>query len=248
MDRIISTKSPRSRARDYSKPHKQSTTDITRNTILFNTLTNKQRLPARPRDFRINLAEEEKNIGSSELSDILTFMVNQVLLEPKRGDFPYLKGRPLSDVKKSGIAKGRTGSYSYYEPSKEKELINEILRDSKSIQLIDNAILNSPIFYRFLKYGFEVYLYQMKEDEDKFMITMKREIMKYGLRHKKANELDNSYILAKDLTYEKIKRLSKGYAINTMKNFKEDGKNILYTVAGLFSLFNVYGLEKESKI
>ena len=102
MDRIISTKSPRSRARDYSKPHKQSKSGITRSTILFNTLTNTQRLPAHPRDFRINLAEEEKNIGDSELSGILTCMVRQGFLENKRGNFPYPNGKPLSDIKNQG--------------------------------------------------------------------------------------------------------------------------------------------------
>ena len=71
MERIITTKSPKNRARDWRRPHEQSKTGITRSTVLFNILTNTQKLPARPRDFRINLAEEEKSIGDSELSDIL---------------------------------------------------------------------------------------------------------------------------------------------------------------------------------
>jgi hypothetical protein len=47
----------------------------------------------------------------------------------------------------------------------------------------------------------------MKEDEEAFMNIMKPEIMKYGLKSKRASELDSSYIFAKDLTYDKIKRL-----------------------------------------
>jgi hypothetical protein len=69
-------------------------------------------------------------------------------------------------------------------------------------------------------------------------------IKKYGIGHKRLEELDEYDIFAKDLTPEKINRLSKRYAINTVNNFKKDGKNFLYVVAGLFSLLNVYSLEK----
>ena len=58
---------------------------------------------------------------------------------------------------------------------------------------------------------------------------------------------DSSDILVKDLTPDKIKRLAKGLAIVTVKKFQEDGKDIVYTVATMFSLLNVYGLEKKKK-
>jgi hypothetical protein len=64
--------------------------------------------------------------------------------------------------------------------------------------------------------------------------------MKYGIEPKRLEELDSSYIFAKDLTPEKINRLSKVYAIQTMNNLQEDGKDILYTVAGLFYLCGAY--------
>ena len=111
MERAISRKSPKSRARDNSKPHKQSKTHIIRSTILFNILTTTQHLPARPRDFRINLGEEEKDILSSELSNILSSMVHQHFLQNKEGGKPlpfhFPRGKPLSDIKKSGIAEER---------------------------------------------------------------------------------------------------------------------------------------------
>ena len=65
---------------------------------------------------------------------------------------------------------------------------------------------------------------------------------------RKQNEIPGESRLARDLTPEKIKILSKGYAINTIKKFQRDGKNILYTVAALFFLLNVYSLEKEEKM
>ena len=105
---------------DSSKPHKQSKTHITRSTILFNILTNTERLPARPRDFRINLGEEEKDILSSELSDILSSMVHQHFLQNKGEGgkplpFHFPRGNALSDIKKSGIAEERRGAESVYK-------------------------------------------------------------------------------------------------------------------------------------
>jgi hypothetical protein len=239
MERIITRQSPRKRALSLCKPHKQSKTAITRDTILFNNLTKTQRLPARPRDFRISLAEEQKDILDSEISDILSSLVHKCLLEPKRDKFPFPRGRPKSE-EMSGIAKERRGALSYYTYPQIRKLIDEILSDSSSRELIDKAILNSEGFYSFLKYSFEVHFYQMKEDEQAFRNTMSPAIRKYGLAYKRLEELDGSYILAKDLTPDKIDRSAKGYTINTMNKLRHDGKSILYTVAALFSIFNVY--------
>ena len=60
MERIITDKSAKNRAISWSKPHKQSRTAITSDTILFNFFANVQQLPARPRDFRLNLSENER--------------------------------------------------------------------------------------------------------------------------------------------------------------------------------------------
>lgn len=235
MEKIITSKSPKKCARDSAKPYQQSKTAITKSTIFFNTLTNNQKLPARPRDFRTSLADEEKGIGMSELSDILSIMARQYLLEPKRSNLLFPRGRPKSDT---GIADERRGRLSYYEQSRVKVTIDEVLQDVESVNKIDDAILNSEMFFRFLKYSFETYLYQMKENDNAFLNSMRAPIKKYGLKDKK--ELDSLDILARDLTPETIKRLSKGYAINTMKKFQQDGKNILYTIGALFFLLKVY--------
>ena len=139
----------------------------------------------------------------------------------------------------------RRGRLSYYEQSKIKQITNEVLKDPESVSKIDNAILKSEMFYRFLKYSFESHFYQMKENEKAFLNTMRAPIMKYGLKQKE--ELGSSVIFARDLTPEIIKRLSKGYALNTMKTFQKDGKNILYTTAAIFFLLNIYSSEKGGK-
>jgi hypothetical protein len=80
----------------------------------------------------------------------------------------------------------------------------------------------------------------MKEDKKAFLNSMRPAIIKYELE-----ELDSSDIFAKDLTPNKIKRLAKGYAINTLNKFRQDGRNILYTVGAMFHLLDVNPSEKR---
>lgn len=231
MERIITEKNAKNRARSWSKVYKQSRTAITSDTVLFNILTNVQRLPARRRDFRLSLSEEEKKIGGPELSDVLASMVRKFLLEPKRGKFPFPRGRPSSNI---DLDEERRGRLSYYEESKVKNILDEVVKDPEAVRRIDNEILKSVLFYRFLRYSFEAAFYQMKEDEEGFLNSFKPAIRKYGLAQKKKEELDGSWIYARDLTPEKIRRLSEGYALDTIRKFGEDGKNVLYLISGVF--------------
>ena len=171
MHRIIKAESPRKRAERWSKPHKQSKTAITSDTILFDNLTNSQHQPARPRDFRLNLAEEEKDIGAAELSDILASMVNKYLLQNKRSSFPFPRGRPTKD-----LAEERKGRPSYYELPEIRKIIDEIIKDPKAIKQINNAILGKDLLYRFLKYCFETRLYQLKENKSAFYETSNQKV------------------------------------------------------------------------
>lgn len=201
-----------------------------------------QRVPA---ILESSLPNRRKIFKESELSDILSSLVQRNLLDPKRDTFPFPRGRPTSDTKTSGLAEERRGALSYYTRPQVKDKIDKILENPKCIELIDNAILSSEIFYSFLKYCFEVHFYQIKESEPAFLNSMRPAIRKYG--YKNVKELDSSYIFAKDLTPDKIKRLAKGYALKTISNFQQDGKNILYAVAGLFSLLKVYDSDKGEK-
>ena len=236
MERIITDKSAKNRAISWSKSHKQSRIAITSDTILFNVFANVQQLPARPRDFRINLSEDEdeKKIGDPELSDVLTSMVfDFCVLENNRDRFPFLKGR-----RKSYLAEENRGRNSYYEPSIIKEVIDEVLRDPEAIKTIDDALIGAEITYKFLKYSFEAGLYQSKENEKAFLNTYKPAIMKYGQAYKTKEELNESWLYVKHTSREKLKSLAKAHAHNLIQQFKGDGKNVLYVVAGLIIYLN----------
>jgi hypothetical protein len=232
MDRVVVSESPKKRAKTWSKPHKQSKTAIASNTMFFDNLTDSQRLPSRPRDFRLSLAERERNIGAAELSDILASMVNKYLLQNKRSGFPFPRGGPTND-----LAEERKGRFSYYELPEIRKIIDKIIIDPKTIKQINNAILAKDLLYRFLKYSFKTHFHQLKENESAFITSMGPSIQRYGISYKKKAELDISWIYAKDLTNDKIKKLAEKYAIHTMHKLKNADLNILYTVASLFFFF-----------
>jgi hypothetical protein len=161
------------------------------------------------------------------------------LLNRKRDDFPFPRGRPKS--KSNGYtAEERRGGPSYYEPSKIKEIIDKILKDPQAIKEIDNALIGTEIYYKFIKYSFETALYQIKENEDAFLNSYKPAIRKYGLADKNKEEQNESWIYARDLTENKIKALSERYAHSAIAQFRNEGKNIIYAIAGLLYFRGAY--------
>ena len=66
MEDCINSETSTKRAKRFTKPHYQSKNAIAKDTIQYNILRKTQVLPARPRDFRLNLANEERNIGMAE--------------------------------------------------------------------------------------------------------------------------------------------------------------------------------------
>ncbi|MDP9197337.1 MAG: hypothetical protein M3O24_02090 [Thermoproteota archaeon] len=62
MESIMTRRSPRKWAKSWCGKYKHSERRIVRDTIFVNLLSRNQLLPARPREFRANLSEEEKKI------------------------------------------------------------------------------------------------------------------------------------------------------------------------------------------
>jgi hypothetical protein len=240
MKEIITKKSAKDLAKKWSGPHSQSKTNVTRDTILFNVLTGKQHFPALPRHFRINLEDEEKNIRRWDLTkSILYFMVKNHILTNKVGIFSYSRGRSPRSL--TVERRGRIDSY--YEPSRIKQVIDEVLTDSEAIKEINDALIESEILYEFLKYSFETALYEIKINEEAFRNSYKPAIMKYGILSKKKDELGKSWILVKDLSEVKLKSLAAAHAHNAINRFKVYDKSVLYTIAGLIYLVNGYDSE-----
>jgi len=230
MTDCVDKETSKKRAKRFTKPYHQSKTAIAKDTIQYNILTKKQQLPARPRDFRLKLADEEKQIGMAEMTDILSsspFLGN--LLKGHNEKYPFSRGRPTSN-----LAKERRGKPRYYTESDIQKIFDSIIKDSKILRQIDDIVTNHEIFPKFLNYSFGVYFKEMKEDETAFRNSYKPIIVNHKLQHLEKNKLaTNQWIFAKDLDNNKIKELSQKYAHRYKSNLKNRQLlNILY-MAGL---------------
>ena len=222
MYRTIERESPRKCAARDSKPFKQSKTALTENAISINILTDSQKLPARPRDLKERLADEEKNIKNPELSDALSSICRQLGLERSEDKISYPKGRPSSN---SNLNYERRGRRSSYDKSRMMQIIDEVLSDEELFKKIDDTVTNSEIYSKYRPYSIEAGLLQLKQPQA-FLNTYKPFIKKYGLR-----EVDSkSAIETKDITNEVIKKTAIGSARDT--KLAEDLKKGIYTLGG----------------
>ena len=163
MKSTLARETPKTRAKRFTKPHSQSKNAITKDTILYNILKGIQRLPARPRDIRKNLNEEEKNIDKHEFSDILSTPNLENLISRKKGKFPFPRGRPNSD-----LAEERRGANPYREKTEFLQIIELILEDSQRLKKIDDIISNNQIYHDFVKYAYDVKTQEKNQNEIAF--------------------------------------------------------------------------------
>lgn len=225
MKQTIERESPKQRAAHDSKPYRQSKTAMTNNSISFNILTDDQKLPARPRDFRSGLASEENKIKNPELSDVLASLCRRLMLKHREESFSNPRGRPISSSDPNNETRGRK---SYYEKTRVKQIIDQVLDDHESFKKIDNAITGSDIYIKYRKYSIEAALHQMKLDEKRFLNTYKPVFKKYGL--KKTNS-DNTYINKIDITDDWIEKNATLLARDTKPTTGE--RRAIYTQGGI---------------
>jgi hypothetical protein len=222
---IILEKSAKSRAKAWSKAYSQSKTRLTFDSILFNIMTGKQQLPARPRDFRLSLPDEEKTIKGPELSDALSKLVDFNIIDPRRVTLPLGRGRP-----KRQLSEENRGRLSYYESSNLKKSISEIIQDPSLLASIDQKLIQSGKLYCLLKYSFEAAFYQAKENEREFLNTFRP----YGVSEQQLEsntKKDGNWIRFKDMAPEKLKQLAGAYATKTLdERFKKNNIPIVYKI------------------
>jgi hypothetical protein len=225
MKHTIERESPMLRAARDSKPFRQSKMAFTNNTISINILTNDQKLPARPRDFKSGLASEEKKIKNPELSDVLASVCRRLILKHSEKSFSSPRGRPISSFDPSNETRGRK---SYYEVSRIKQIIEQVLNDHESFKKVDNAITGSDIYFKHKKYSIEVGLHQMKRYEKEFLNTYKPVFKKYGLN---GTHPGGVYINKEDITDDWIEKNATRLARDAKSTAEE--KRAIYTQGGV---------------
>jgi len=225
MKLTIGRESPDKCAAHDSKRFGQSKMAIADNTISIHILTNDQKLPARPRDFRLVLANEERNIGNPELSDVLASICRRLILEHSEKNFANPRGRPISQSNSNNETRGRK---SYYDISNVKEIIDQVLNDREFFKKIDDAITSSDIYFKHRKYSIEVSLYQMKQYGKEFINTYRPVFNKYGIEEISSS---NAYANREEMTDDWIEKTAAQLAID-IKPIKEQ-KRAMYTQGGI---------------
>ena len=236
----VNSETSTKRANRFTKSHHQSKSAIAQDTIQYNILTRKQEIPARPRDFRLKLANEEKQIGMSEMTDIFPsspFIGN--LLEGHNGKYPVRRGRP-----KSNLAGERRGRPKYYTESERQKIFDCIMKDSKIVKQIDDIVTNHEIFPKFINYALEVMFKEIMKDEKAFRNSYKPMIINKPLQYLEKNELDNTstnqWIFPANLNKNKIKELSKQHTVKYKNNVDRQLIDILYLTGFLMYIKSLF--------
>jgi hypothetical protein len=168
MKSTVTSETLQKRSKRFTKPYFQSKNAITKDTIQYNILSEIQILPARPRDFRKNLDEEERGIDKHELSDIFSTPILKNLITRKKEKYPFKRGRPNSELDEE-----RRGASSYFEKTEFLQIIEIILRDSERLKQIDDIVTNDKIYEDFFKYSIGVKKEVKKQNEIAFKNTYK---------------------------------------------------------------------------
>ena len=235
MKRTIERESPKQRAAHDSKPFRQSKMAMTNNTISINVLTSDQKLPARPRDFRSKLADKEMNIGNPELSDVLDSLCRRLILKRSKKNSSSPRGRPISQSDPSNETRGRK---SFYDVSRVKQILDQVLNDHESFEKIDNAITSSDIYLQHRKYSIETSLHQRKTYEREFRNTYRPIFKKYFLETQLGNTHIDKEDTANDLTMKTVAPLARD-----PKSIKEV-RRAIYTQGGVVYFDNI--MQKHS--
>lgn len=234
MEKIMTKKSPKERASFWCHSHNQSQKRSTFDSVFYNLITGKQRLPARPRDVRLNLAEKERTIDWGELSDVLAKLVALNIIDGHRDNFPLPRGRPNREL--SPEYRGRN---SYYVFSDLKNLISEVLKDPSMITSINGRLVSNKQLYGFLKYSYACIIHQAKQNEHSFQNTFRP----YGMTEQQLElngKREGPRILFKDISDKKLEQLAGAYAKRAIENLESNRIPIIYLVAILLDIGQVY--------
>ncbi|MGA7897345.1 MAG: hypothetical protein WCA39_00630 [Nitrososphaeraceae archaeon] len=235
MKKKLDTRTRASRAKTWSNQHGHSASTQVTKSIFFNILTSKQKLPARKRDFTMNIPEVQK-VRPTEVTRALSKNVRLLLLKNNKDKFPFGVGR-----QKPYLSEERRGKPSYYTESKVKELIDEVLNDPLVLESLRNSLVSSSLFYEYLKVIFIEVFKQRKENEDAFFDTY----ASFGINRKQLalnkNKISKSLPWKHEgMTDKDIEGLAEQYANKTIKLFKErrEMSAVFYKIMGLLFFGN----------
>jgi hypothetical protein len=216
----LKSKSTEQVADNFCSAQNQSKERRARSAVLFNLMTGSQILPARPRDFRANFPEDLQDIRRSQLSEVLYSPVRMNLIDNKRDNFPFKRGRPNDD--NQSLAEERRGRFSHFTESEFHQTVERLLEHPSDFEEIKTKLREMDEYYEFLVYSFEVNQLQFLTNKEAFMKSQRPAIMKYGIQ-------DISNI--KNMELDQIHSWAEEQAKKEMANPSKDGIKILIKTA-----------------
>ena len=224
MKRVMDRKTRKSRAKSWHTEHSQSQMSKCTSKVFSNIITGDQHLPARRRDFKVNLpfGYQHRRGSDVQLSHALSRMVKFRLLKHETENlFPFSVGR-----NKLYLASERRGRRdSYYLKDRVKDIIEEVLNDESALRSITNSLISNELFHDFLNF-------ELKNQPDEFFSRYSP----YGL------DKNNIKIITPD---EEIEQEAKRLASNYVEKLRNDNgviSGFLYTIAGLLFFSKAYSI------
>jgi hypothetical protein len=240
IERKTAEKSPKQRAKLQAGSHAQSTTSRVYDSVLHNTLSGRQRFPARPREFRRQLQDPLQKIGSPELSDVLASLASTGLLMHKRERFQFPRG---AQGKNSYLAEETRGvRSSYYEPSEVKKMVDRVLADETLVRRLTDRLIQSGALHKLIKYGNSVLLHQAKMQEQSIFNTYRTAGLSETRTRLNSQAMRGSrQILVRDLTDELIEALADAYARAEITRYETDPRMVLYRLVAILTFLGLSG-------
>jgi hypothetical protein len=240
IERKTTEKSPKQFAKLQAGSHAQSTTSRVYDSVLHNTLSDRQQFPARPREFRRQLQDPLQKIGSPELSDVLASLASTGLLIHKCERFPIPRG---AQGKNSYLAEETRGvRSSYYEPSAVKKMVDRVLADETMLNKLTGRLIQSDLLYKLIRYANCVLLHQARLRKQSVFNTYATAGLSEARTRLNAEGVSQSrLILVRDLTDQKIEALADAYAEQEIQRYETDPHMVLYRLVAILTVLGLSG-------
>lgn len=236
LETLMSKRTAKQWATNLCKPHQQSTKRIAGTAVLYNAVSGAQKLPARRGNIKMKLPGDLSEVHRTKLSEILRECVQLGLFENITNNKPLPRGRPkglgFEDNDRGGVP-------SFYEMSIGLAEVQEILKKPEVRRAINNALLESGILPKYLRFRNLVLYHLVRIDENAFW----RQVQPFPFVRDMVDTMPKAY----ELFLNKIKSLSEGELENEAAKVAEatlnkniDNVNFFINVtAGALALDNV---------
>ena len=213
-------------AKAYSKPSKKDLASTY--SIIDLTMRVKDRSKFRPSNIRKKLPDENKDIQSADLSDILKSLSNINLITKTQKDAKK-RGSPS---KNSENETSERGMHSFYQPTEYLESLKQVISKPVARKLIFSVLLESKLIHKWLDFNCLLALYISKFSNKDNIKNIDRAV---GIIQ---DQLENEKLHNKmtSLDDKQLEEIAHKFAVLALQHFKEYEEMFtnLYIMGGIY--------------